>query len=985
VPTNTSSTDNGDHFLFGHGECNKPLPVNAVTKQLEFGAVFPALADDKSQKGDKERRDASWQYSHYVAPASPYQKAEMLMSAPASASLTLKTIYGNSVPMGDESRFTLRQWNKPLVQDVVIKDVGQVLLNPQIKVSGSSKKIPLTENHLRTLLKGAPTVLSAPTTKDALSTPLRLIPGAEIEDDTPQASACDGSLSVQVADLARFAANPRVTLPGGKTAYIKLSGNSISKLMHGSAAEVMVGRQKLVLQPVEKTVQTSRSAIATREASIGATGIMQAVKEVVGSRQSTPHKLPVLMLYVPFKQTWKLLGYERGALINSVALAPQEEVTVEVFSWDRRKSSQEFDSTDESESTSERNDLDRDTQDLSKELTNTNEFHWGVNGKLEYKGIASIGFDVGSTNTTVTNAKNSKQRIQEATTKAVSKVKSTRHTKVSETAEYGSEQRVSRRLKNPNLCHAVHYHYFEVQARYSVSTAVDPQDIRFVTLLDNPLKELAKFDNSVVRENEGVLRRVLMDNTLTEGFRAARLLYTYDNAHEVVCKTNACGVNADPTLLTTDAAKRELITATRGIAGAIFWLKYWGEDQGPRLLFEQHLDVPDFDTTEPLGNCEAAFLAWLYRFYVNRQHGTILASLHSAFSGLQQEAVSGMLNVTESSLSDTTFDVLHTLLTQADVVAALNAALSPDAQMQADARQAVYDEATKAYKDLKPSADVVLLAVAPCVLFLALAFVCVAATTAVLYLAYPGIKAGEVRDQILAQPGVAAPRDAGLAGSVSRFSTAYDAYQSAKTLAASSADAVAKVVEKRRSEREAEFRALFPPSRILDAKERFDALQKHLINYSDYYLFVIWRERSQNNPANWPQDIIASMGSISPFAIALINGKLAFPLDESRNPTAAQWRERFIKDNKELLAATDSDEVTLPTPGLHIEPKLSECSACEEFIEDSRQLEVRTRRAKARQEESEARRMEDRVTAKNYEPPQPLAAPVIIKMEPPTT
>src|SRR5690606_23283067 len=42
-------------------------------------------------------------------------------------------------------------------------------------------------------------------------------------------------------------------------------------------------------------------------------------------------------LYTSFEQEWELKGYSRGALLNSITLSPREEVTVEVFTFDRLK------------------------------------------------------------------------------------------------------------------------------------------------------------------------------------------------------------------------------------------------------------------------------------------------------------------------------------------------------------------------------------------------------------------------------------------------------------------------------------------------------------------------------------------------------------------------------------------------------------------------------------------------------------------------
>lgn len=63
--------------------------------------------------------------------------------------------------------------------------------------------------------------------------------------------------------------------------------------------------------------------------------------------EAAPNPLDIrslpLAFHLPFTQTWKLEGYTRGRMVNSFALAPGEEQTVDVFTWDRLKSSPRVD------------------------------------------------------------------------------------------------------------------------------------------------------------------------------------------------------------------------------------------------------------------------------------------------------------------------------------------------------------------------------------------------------------------------------------------------------------------------------------------------------------------------------------------------------------------------------------------------------------------------------------------------------------------
>src|SRR6266545_1362774 len=94
--------------------------------------------------------------------------------------------------------------------------------------------------------------------------------------------------------------------------------------------------------------------------------------------------LPVLHLafYLPFRQRWELLGYSRGALLSSLSLAPQEETTIEVFSWDRRKRSTEVAAATEAETTTEASESSRDSREVLHEVTRESDIKTHVGADL---------------------------------------------------------------------------------------------------------------------------------------------------------------------------------------------------------------------------------------------------------------------------------------------------------------------------------------------------------------------------------------------------------------------------------------------------------------------------------------------------------------------------------------------------------------------------------------------------------------------------
>jgi hypothetical protein len=73
---------------------------------------------------------------------------------------------------------------------------------------------------------------------------------------------------------------------------------------------------------------------------------------------------------------------------------------------------------------------------------------------------------------------------------------------------------------------------------------------------------------------------------------------------------------------------------------------------------------------------------------------------------------------------------------------------------------------------------------------------------------------------------------------------------------------------------------------------------------------------------------------------------LAFPLVGPVPPNVQAYFDRIITSNTRLDAEWTT-EVELPTPGIHLQTRLSDCDACEPYIQHIRSAEVAKRRAEA--------------------------------------
>jgi hypothetical protein len=241
-------------------------------------------------------------------------------------------------------------------------------------------------------------------------------------------------------------------------------------------------------------------------------------------------------VFVPWKQTWTLKGFSRGNLLHSIALAPLEQVTMQVFSWERRSRSLEQSSETEVDQQTEMTQTTRDTEDVFREMLSKRDFAWQLSASLDASytnGVASIrvGGDgsVSDTTSIQQTARNSSQHMQESTVKATSRVRSRRVTRITQTIESGREQRVTRVIHNPNHCHTLTLDFFETLAHYEIELKFIKQSLRLVVLIPNPIN-CSDFSSEIVRRNETTLRNALIEPSLVDGFEACRMVAAYGEA-----------------------------------------------------------------------------------------------------------------------------------------------------------------------------------------------------------------------------------------------------------------------------------------------------------------------------------------------------------------------------------------------------------------------------------------------------------------------
>jgi hypothetical protein len=288
------------------------------------------------------------------------------------------------------------------------------------------------------------------------------------------------------------------------------------------------GMVTALANPSKKKLKLKKAKQAAREAAIEAAKERSRELQLRAKGWGSPLKeLPryEIGLAVAIAQTWRLVGYERGALVGSISLEPGAEATLEVFTSERQRIERDEQTGTTFERSSEVSGLGRTTSrvavDAATELGTTMNF--GGSATIPVEG-ASLGAQVsGSADTAIkTSVQSGLERVVEAMSKSTTRFQMTHQVKVVHTTERGSESRATRKLTNPNPGRILEFLHFEICERHCVTTRVEGP-ARLVVFVENPT--LGAFDIPFIFAHEHVLKSALLSGDYQSGFSAARTLY----------------------------------------------------------------------------------------------------------------------------------------------------------------------------------------------------------------------------------------------------------------------------------------------------------------------------------------------------------------------------------------------------------------------------------------------------------------------------
>ena len=624
-------------------------------------------------------------------------------------------------------------------------------------------------------------------------------------------------------------------------------------------------------------------------------------------------KLP-MAIYMPFLQQWQLDGYTRGRIVNSFSLGPGEEQTVEIFTWAKSSSSLTSSTTFEAEQETESSGTRHDALDVSHDVAHQAGFETSTDGKVGFSvGVAKFNLGAAMSGRAALNdgEKETRQTIVDATSRSTGRIRTNRTLTVTESQEAGREERITRRLTNPNSCHTLTVPFFEILANYQVSTFVRSSEVRLVALIQSStLSDVETIDRAFIRTHESALRLALLDRTLADGFDAARFLDARDRACDVLC--NSCSCEDDDTGEADGAKWEAVVDAARKVAAAV--TKIRGKTVRYPATVRELVPPPfGFGLTVPIiENAAKDVRSHLF----NKSLAANAPSLINDLAGI---------GIGPAPMAVRT--------SQARAMARVIGALPPPALALLAADPRVADGVGWEMYGIT------------------LAFVPEFITA--------GIVTQRAKDTV----GMNRFEDEGLLSAITVFSGAYSEWlkeQEANRAADERQRELARIAKEERNLRILES---FGLRESATAQERLSALIDHLNDPKnlDHYRFAVWNERS--GAADDQVTALAMAGVIEAAPVGIVGDQLAVPIRLEDKP---KWKKLFEESVQDLTKSTTKDvrRHILPTAALYSEAIVGECCACEETIVNAQELAAEAGRLNNNAIRLENKRLEARLEKK---------------------
>ena len=221
-----------------------------------------------------------------------------------------------------------------------------------------------------------------------------------------------------------------------------------------------------------------------------------------------------------YEIAWNPVGTALGDLLNTITLAPCEQVNIAIVDWMRRETASQTQAIDIQQQSFQEMSHDRLIVETMQSSVENKSSSWGIAGSLglsvpikKLNLTAAFGGGYAQSKSAQSVALNTTNQLSEHITQAASFVSSQRSTVVFQATASEHQDYQTRTLRNHNHCHALTFIYYQVNRNYEVVT--DYKGERDVVLVkyDN-----ADFDANRAYCNAELLKAALLDRSLLSCF-----------------------------------------------------------------------------------------------------------------------------------------------------------------------------------------------------------------------------------------------------------------------------------------------------------------------------------------------------------------------------------------------------------------------------------------------------------------------------------
>jgi hypothetical protein len=213
---------------------------------------------------------------------------------------------------------------------------------------------------------------------------------------------------------------------------------------------------------------------------------------------------------VRFLQVWNMTGISIGDLGTTISLAPQEQLTVEVQTSQRKTFDQTtMDSTDSMSSTESTN-SDKEAVNVARSSTKTE--GWHVDGSASIAvGDAKAQVSAGYSKNITDSNQQTINHVSEATTKSAKNLKMLHSITVKGVTETIVQNRMTRILKNPYVDRTMTINVFQLLKTFSTTTSISETRGALVVQINS-----VEFNDKFVQSHVAFLQNYLLDGTMID-------------------------------------------------------------------------------------------------------------------------------------------------------------------------------------------------------------------------------------------------------------------------------------------------------------------------------------------------------------------------------------------------------------------------------------------------------------------------------------